>query len=71
MKKFNISLPSGQILINMTVNTTNGNNIVFNISDLSPGKSYTIKKSGIPSLLEISPARSITLTSLPHIGAGV
>ncbi|RLF33389.1 MAG: hypothetical protein DRN08_05525, partial [Thermoplasmata archaeon] len=44
--KFNTSLPAGQILINFTANTTDGNNVNFTICSLTPSQQYNIKKNG-------------------------
>ncbi|MDO8725093.1 MAG: dockerin type I domain-containing protein [Candidatus Methanoperedens sp.] len=44
VNSFNTSLPAGQVLVNFTANTTNGNNVHFTISTLTPGRNYTIKK---------------------------
>ncbi|MCX9076261.1 MAG: carboxypeptidase regulatory-like domain-containing protein [Candidatus Methanoperedens sp.] len=46
MNSFNTSLPAGQVLVNITASSTNGNNVNFTVSTLSPGRNYIIKKGG-------------------------
>ncbi|MCX9010303.1 MAG: carboxypeptidase regulatory-like domain-containing protein [Candidatus Methanoperedens sp.] len=46
VNKFDTSLPMGQVMINLTVNTTKNNNIAFTIDDLPEDDSYIIKKNG-------------------------
>jgi len=47
INKFNTSLPAGQILVNFTANTTDGNNVVFTVWSLKPSHYYLIKRDGI------------------------
>ncbi|CAD6492215.1 MAG: Right handed beta helix region [Candidatus Argoarchaeum ethanivorans] len=42
--KFNTSFPQGQILVDFTVNTTDGNNVDFTIWGLKPNYYYLIKR---------------------------
>ncbi len=56
VNNFNTPLPAGQVLVNFTSNTTNGNNVNFTISTLIPDANYTIKRDG--SLYNISRADS-------------
>ena len=45
--RFNTSLPAGQILINFTANTTDGNNVNFTVCSLKANQKYLIKRDGI------------------------
>ena len=45
--KFDTSLPEGEILIDITVSTNNGNNVVFNLFELTAWTCYEIAKDGI------------------------
>ncbi|HUV82326.1 MAG TPA: putative Ig domain-containing protein [archaeon] len=47
VNKFDTSLPQGNILISFTASTTNGNNVVFTVNDLSPGHNYLIKRGNV------------------------
>ncbi|RLC76882.1 MAG: hypothetical protein DRI61_12500 [Chloroflexi bacterium] len=47
VSKFNTSLPVGQILVNFTANTSDGNNVTFIIGGLKPDTNYLIKKGGV------------------------
>ncbi|MCZ7361007.1 MAG: hypothetical protein O8C55_13125 [Candidatus Methanoperedens sp.] len=46
VNSFNTSLPAGQVLVNITASSTNGNNVNFTVSTLSQGRNYIIKKGG-------------------------
>ena len=54
--KFNTSLPQGEILVNFTTNTTDGNNIVFDVWGLKPYHYYLIKKDGANFITKLSNA---------------
>ncbi len=45
VNKFDTSLPKGDILVNFTADTVNGNNVNFTIGNLTYGKSYLIKRN--------------------------
>jgi len=47
VNKFDTSLPQGEILVNFTVNTIDGNNVVFSVWSLKPSHYYLIKRDGI------------------------
>jgi len=47
MNSFNTTLPAGQVLVNFTANTTNGNTVAFTMSTLKPGKRYLVNVSGV------------------------
>jgi len=47
LNRFDTSLSQGEILVNFTANTTDGNNIVFTIWGLKPYHYYLIKRDGI------------------------
>jgi len=46
VNKFDTSLPQGEILVNFTANTTDGNNVVFTVWSLKPSYYYLIKRDG-------------------------
>jgi hypothetical protein len=46
INEFDSSLSSGNILVNFTADTINGNNVIFTISTLKPNINYLIKKDG-------------------------
>lgn len=46
LNKFNTSLPQGNILVNFTADTVDGNNVVFTIGDLKPNHCYSVKRDG-------------------------
>ncbi|MCG7847559.1 MAG: DNRLRE domain-containing protein, partial [ANME-2 cluster archaeon] len=47
VNKFDTSLPQGNILIDFTADTTDGNNVIFTVHDLLPNHYYLIKKDGL------------------------
>ncbi|HLB69579.1 MAG: hypothetical protein OIN88_11515 [Candidatus Methanoperedens sp.] len=53
VNSFNTSLPAGQVLVNFTVGTTNGNQVNFNVSSLKANANYIIKRDGA-SFLTVS-----------------
>ncbi len=63
MNKFdtNPALPKGTILINITANTTDGNNVEFTTNNLKPHSKYLIKKNNINyTIVHANPAGEIT-----------
>ena len=44
IEKFDTSLPQGEILVDFTADTTDGNNVVFTVGNLEPSYYYTVKK---------------------------
>ena len=47
VNKFDTSLSQGEILVDFTANTTDGNNVDFTVWDLKPDYYYIIKKDGV------------------------
>lgn len=47
VNKFNTSLPAGNVLVDITVDSANNNNIVFSVGELKPENYYLVKKGGI------------------------
>jgi len=47
VNKFDTSLSRGETLVDVTANTTNGNEVVFTISDLTSGTNYLVKRDGV------------------------
>lgn len=52
VNKFNTSLPQGNILVNFTANTTDGNNVVFTVWGLKPNYHYLIKRNDVDYMTE-------------------
>ncbi|AKB62446.1 hypothetical protein MSMAP_2461 [Methanosarcina mazei SarPi] len=46
LNKFNTSLPQGDVLVNFTADTVDGNNVVFTVGDLKPNNCYLVKRNG-------------------------
>ena len=46
INKFNTSLPQGDILVNFTADTVDGNNVAFTVGDLKPYCCYLVKRDG-------------------------
>ena len=46
VNKFDTSLSQGNILVDFTANTTDGNNVAFTVNELQPNQNYLIKKDG-------------------------
>ena len=59
--KFDLALNINQILIELTINATNGDNITFTVNELKPGSSYLIKKDGV-DLTSINTGSSNNIT---------
>ena len=47
VNKFDTSLSRGETLVDVTANTMAGNEVVFTISDLTPGTNYLVKRDGV------------------------
>ena len=47
LNKLNTSLPQGEILVDFTTDTTDGNNVAFTVGDLKPGYYYLVKRDGV------------------------
>lgn len=47
VNEFDTSLPRGDILVDFTAETLDGNNVVFTVGDLTPDRYYLVKKNGV------------------------
>lgn len=61
INKSNTSLSKGNILVDFTAETTNGNNVIFTISTLKPNLNYLIKKDSANfTMVQADSTRKIT-----------